>query len=109
MVSFEMQFPIQHADGESIPPKPLSRCATLRVTSLIVLEEGRRSRLIMSTLFALIATVLTSFLPICNKYLLRDARPTMVAWIVNAASLPLLALGTLALTQCPLSVSLGHL
>ncbi len=63
----------------------------------------------MSALFALIATVLTSFLPICNKYLLRDARPTMVAWIVNAASLPLLALGTLALTQCTLSLSLWHL
>ncbi len=63
----------------------------------------------MSALFALIAAVLTSFLPICNKALLRDARPTMVAWVINAASLPLLALGTLALTQCTLSVPLEHL
>ncbi len=63
----------------------------------------------MSALFALIAAVLTSFLPICNKALLRDARPTMVAWIINAASLPLLALGTLALTQCTLSGPLEHL
>ncbi len=62
----------------------------------------------MSALFALTATVLTSFLPICNKYLLRDARSAVVAWIVNAASLPLLALGTLALTQCTLSVPPGH-
>lgn len=54
----------------------------------------------MSTLFALVATVLTSFLPILNKYLLRDTRPTLVAWIINAASLPILALGTVFLTQC---------
>jgi|SRR5579885_426807 uncharacterized membrane protein len=59
----------------------------------------------MAVLFALIATVLTSFLPILNKYLLRDARPAFVAWITNAASLPLLLLGTLLLTQCSLSWS----
>ncbi len=54
----------------------------------------------MAVLFALVATVLTSFLPILNKYVLRDARPALVAWITNTASLPILALGTLLLTQC---------
>ncbi len=63
----------------------------------------------MSTLFALVATILTSFLPICNKYLLRDAAPAAVAWIINAASLPILALGTLAFTQCHLHVLPGNL
>src|SRR5258708_31243030 len=58
------------------------------------------SRCIMAAFLALIATVLTSFLPILNKHLLRDARPALVAWITNAASLPILALGTLLLTQC---------
>jgi hypothetical protein len=29
-----------------------------------------------------------------------DARPALVAWITNAASLPILAVGTLLLTQC---------
>jgi len=57
----------------------------------------------MSALFALVATVLTSFFPILNKYLLRDMRPAFVAWIINAASLPILALGTLFLTQCSLT------
>ncbi len=57
----------------------------------------------MSTLLALVATILTSFLPILNKHLLRDARPALVAWVVNAASLPILAAGTLLLTQCSLS------
>ena len=56
----------------------------------------------MAALLALVATVLTSWLPILNKYLLRDARPALVAWITNAASLPLLALGTGLLTQCSL-------
>ncbi len=54
----------------------------------------------MAALFALVATVLTSFLPILNKHILRDARPALVAWITNAASLPLLAVGTWFLTQC---------
>lgn len=54
----------------------------------------------MSVLFALVATVLTSFLPILNKHLLRDARPRLVAWITNAASLPILALGILLFTPC---------
>lgn len=54
----------------------------------------------MWAVLALVATVLTSFLPICNKRLLRDAAPPVVAWAVNAASLPLLAAGTLLVTQC---------
>lgn len=33
----------------------------------------------MAALFALVATVLTSFLPILNKRILRDARPALVA------------------------------
>src|SRR5437870_1064912 len=56
----------------------------------------------MAVYFALIATVLTSFLPILNKRMLRDARPALVAWITNAASLPILTGGTLLLTQCAL-------
>ena len=54
----------------------------------------------MAALLALVATTLTSFLPILNKRLLRDARPALVAWVVNAASLPILLAGTLLLTQC---------
>src|SRR2546425_4956057 len=61
----------------------------------------------MPVLFALIATVLTSWLPILNKYLLRDTRPAVVAWVTNAASLPVLALGTWLFTQCNLRGSLG--
>lgn len=57
----------------------------------------------MAALFALVATILTSFLPILNKYLLRETHPAFVAWITNAASLPILALGTLFLTQCSLT------
>ena len=33
----------------------------------------------MAALFALVATVLTSFLPILNKRILHDARPAQVA------------------------------
>ena len=55
----------------------------------------------MAALLALVATVLTSLLPILNKRLLRDARPALVAWVTNAASLPILLAGTLLLTQCP--------
>jgi drug/metabolite transporter (DMT)-like permease len=73
------------------------------------LEEERRARLTVAALFALIATVLTSFLPILNKQLLRDARPALVAWITNAASLPILTLGTLLLTQCSLTSLPGRL
>jgi drug/metabolite transporter (DMT)-like permease len=54
----------------------------------------------MAVLLALVATILTSFLPILNKHLLRDARPALVAWVINAASLPILLGGTLLLTQC---------
>jgi len=54
----------------------------------------------MWAILALLATLLTSFLPILNKQLLRDARPALVAWAINAASLPLLAAGTLLLAQC---------
>jgi len=43
---------------------------------------------------------LTSFLPILNKRILHDARPPLVAWAINAASLPILAGGTLLFTQC---------
>jgi uncharacterized membrane protein len=50
----------------------------------------------MAVLFALIATLLTSFLPIFNKRLLHDARPALVAWVTNAASLPILAVGDAA-------------
>src|SRR5260370_33407329 len=57
----------------------------------------------MSALFALVATVLTSFLPILNKRILHDARPAMVAWVTNAASLPIEASGTLLLTQCSIT------
>jgi len=54
----------------------------------------------MYALLALVTTVLTSLLPIFNKQILRDAPPALVAWAVNAFSLPLLALGTVLLTQC---------
>ncbi|HLX58077.1 MAG TPA: DMT family transporter [Ktedonobacteraceae bacterium] len=58
---------------------------------------------------ALTATVLTSILPILNKQLLRDARPALVAWAINVASLPLLAIGTLFLTQCTFTSALDPL
>ena len=61
----------------------------------------------MSAFFALVATVLTSMLPILNKLILRDARPSQVAWITNATSLPILAVGTLLLTQCSGTVHEG--
>jgi transporter family protein len=35
-----------------------------------------------------------------NKRILHDARPALVAWAINAFSLPILALGTFVLTQC---------
>ncbi len=59
----------------------------------------------MSALLALVATVLTSFLPILTKRLLREASPAVVAWITNAGSLPILAAGTLLITQCSLTRS----
>lgn len=57
----------------------------------------------MYALLALVATVLTSLLPILNKQILRDARPALVAWAINAFALPILALGTFLLTQCRLT------
>ncbi|MFL5664333.1 MAG: EamA family transporter [Ktedonobacteraceae bacterium] len=57
----------------------------------------------MYALMALTATVLTSLLPILNKRILRDARPALVAWAINAFSLPILAVGTFLLTQCTLT------
>lgn len=53
----------------------------------------------MAVLLALSATLLTSWMPISTKLLLGDARPALVAWWINAASLPILAGGTLLLTQ----------
>lgn len=52
----------------------------------------------MVIVLALSAAVLTSWLPICTKVVVQDARPALVAWAINAASLPLLAVGTLILT-----------
>src|SRR5260370_37756631 len=63
----------------------------------------------MAALLALIATILTSFLPILNKRLLRDSRPALVAWIINAASLPILGGGTLLLSQCSIPPLHGSL
>jgi uncharacterized membrane protein len=54
----------------------------------------------MFVLLALIATILTSLLPILNKQILRDAHPALVAWAINAFSLPILAVGTFLFTQC---------
>jgi hypothetical protein len=63
----------------------------------------------MYVLLALVAVVLTSLLPILNKRLLQRARPALVAWGVNAASLPLLAAGTAVLTQCHPATATGVL
>src|SRR5215467_9295014 len=57
---------------------------------------------IMWVVFALVATALTSLLPICNKRLLRNTKPSIVAWAINVSSIPLLAGGMLLLTQCRL-------
>lgn len=58
-------------------------------------------------LFALSATMLTSFLPICNKLLLRTQAPALVAWKINTFSLPLLAIGTWLFTQCRFDLAHG--
>jgi drug/metabolite transporter (DMT)-like permease len=63
----------------------------------------------MAALLAFVATILTCFLPILNKRLLRDARPALVAWVVNAASLPILAVGTLLFTQCAVTPMHGSI
>lgn len=54
----------------------------------------------MWAVLALTATALTSLLPILNKRLLSAARSAIVAWAINLASLPVLALGTLFFTHC---------
>ncbi len=54
----------------------------------------------MYALLALSATILTSLLPILSKRILSDTRPALLAWAINAASLPILAAGTFLLTQC---------
>ena len=41
----------------------------------------------MSTLLALVATVLTSFLPILNKRILRDARPALMVVLLTPGAL----------------------
>ncbi len=51
--------------------------------------------------FALAAALLTSFLPIINKRLLRDTDTTVVVWSFNAISLPILVIGTLLETKLP--------
>ncbi|HET8853748.1 MAG TPA: EamA family transporter [Ktedonobacteraceae bacterium] len=63
----------------------------------------------MYALLAMAATVLTSLLPILNKRILRDTRPAVVAWAINACSLPILALGTFLLTQCQITPLLAVL
>lgn len=51
--------------------------------------------------FALAAAVLTSFLPIVNKRLLADTPVSVVAWGVNALSLPLLGIAAVGLLGLP--------
>ena len=55
----------------------------------------------MWAIYALTAALLTSFLPIINKRLLRHAPVALVAWAPNALSLPLLLALTLALRGWP--------
>lgn len=50
---------------------------------------------------ALAAAFLTSFLPIINKRLLADTNVSVVAWGVNAVSLPLLGLASVLLLSVP--------
>lgn len=63
----------------------------------------------MAVLFALVATLLTSFLPILNKHLVQNTRPAIVALCINAASLPLLLGGTLLQTQCTMHLTSASL
>jgi len=51
--------------------------------------------------FALVAAFLTSFLPIVNKRLLADTPVSVVAWGVNALSLPFLGLAAMVLIPLP--------
>ena len=61
----------------------------------------------MYLLFALGATLLTSFLPIVNKRLLLNAPPATVAFAINALSLPILAGGTFLFAECTFSRQYG--
>src|SRR6266700_4093953 len=54
----------------------------------------------MYALMPIVAMVITTFLPILIKSFLRDTNPAHVGWDINPASLPLLVVGTLFLTQC---------
>ena len=51
--------------------------------------------------YALAAAIGTSFLPIINKQLLKDVPSAVVAWVINALSLPLLLVGTLLIAPLP--------
>jgi len=55
----------------------------------------------MWALYALTAALLTSFLPIINKHILKTADIAVVAWVPNALSLPVLLAFTLALIDWP--------
>ncbi len=55
----------------------------------------------MWALYALTAALLTSFLPIINKHILKTADIAVVAWVPNALSLPVLLVVTLALIGWP--------
>ncbi len=55
----------------------------------------------MWALYALMAALLTSFLPIINKRILTTAEVAVVAWVPNALSLPVLLVVTLALIGWP--------
>ena len=55
----------------------------------------------MWLVLALVAAFLTSFLPIINKRLLAEADVSVVAWAVNALSLPLLGLASILLLPLP--------
>ncbi|MGH2460682.1 MAG: hypothetical protein ACRDIY_17650 [Chloroflexota bacterium] len=50
---------------------------------------------------ALVAAFLTSFLPIVNKRLLADTPVSVVAWGVNALSLPILGFAAVVLLPLP--------
>lgn len=55
----------------------------------------------MWLVFALVAALLTSFLPIVNKRLLADTPVSIVAWGINTLSLPLLGLAAMILLPLP--------
>lgn len=66
-------------------------------TTLLVMENGQVNWLG----FALLAAFLTSFLPIVNKRLLAEVSVSVVAWGVDALSLPLIGLAALLLIPTP--------